>query len=402
MTAAPNIRDSSSIGYVQGLDGIRAIAIVAVMLFHFTAPFAPGLRAAGGGWNVAARASAFGWVGVDVFFVVSGFLIARILSARPVRSRGDYARFLARRAWRLVPAYAACLAVVTAAALLVDPGSKVLRNEWMLWTLTENIVGSFGDRAPVTDGRFSLVHFWSLCVEWHFYLLFPLALAWAGSTLRAAGVLIGMAIVTRAVLFAAGASDNATYGFTFSRIDSIALGCALAAVAESIPWRAIRPAALGGLAAFVAIGVAVAAADPGTSFKASPWMQLAGYSAIALCVAAMLAAVIRTPPARWPVRGLEHPLVAFLGRASYGIYLWHLAFFPSIYAAVSSRVAPVQAAYLATLVASCAFSLAAGIASYALIEVPSVRVRILPPRNPLNPRTDGAARSSPRGPHRWR
>jgi hypothetical protein len=46
--------------------------------------------------------------------------------------------------------------------------------------------------------------------------------------------------------------------------------------------------------------------------------------------------------------------------------------------------------------------LAAGIASYALIEVPSVRVRILPPRNPLNPRTDGAARSSPRGPHRWR
>src|ERR1700744_536810 len=131
-----SIRDASSLRYVTGLDGLRAISMMLVVLFHYTSYFSSSLSGLGGVWSVIVRMASTGWIGVDVFFVISGFLITTPLLKRPVNSIASYSKFIRRRAIRLLPAYVASLLIFTLVALLIDPHTKVLRNEYLLWTFT--------------------------------------------------------------------------------------------------------------------------------------------------------------------------------------------------------------------------------------------------------------------------
>jgi len=157
----PTWPDAEFMNRLPGLDLLRSIAIVWVMLFH---SFIVGGLGPNFEWL-----SRFGWAGVDIFFVLSGFLIGTQV-LRPLQ-RGErlaYGEFYARRAWRILPAFAVVLALYACfAGLREAPG---LQPWWQFATFTLNLLIDYG-----RNQAFS--HAWSLCVEEHFYLVLPL-LAW--------------------------------------------------------------------------------------------------------------------------------------------------------------------------------------------------------------------------------
>ena len=362
----PDIRRQSSLRYVPGLDGVRAIAVSIVMAFHFTAWFAPGLAPLGIGWDLWTRVAKLGWMGVDIFFVLSGFLITRVLEERPLHGLRDYGAFLARRAWRLLPAYVACLLVFNVAALALVPEAKTLRTQWLLWTFTANLWPAFGDRGALVDPFFAFAHFWSLSAEWHFYLLFPWLLRAMRTDQRAGLTLIAVALLTRMAIWSTGQSDNATYAFTFSRVDGFGMGCLVAAYRGELTQGA-RHLALAAATALIGVIMGALMLTP-LSFKGLAWMQLCGYTGIAAAAALFLHAIVHGPREGLLVRVLEwRPLVAW-GRVSYSAYLWHLVFLPGLAMLVARNVGDVRAQYACTALLATAFTVAMAFLSYRFVE----------------------------------
>ena len=141
---------------LHGLDTLRALAILTVMPYHLSNHFPEALR----------PASHFGWMGVDLFFVLSGFLIATQMFQPCLDGRTlDIPTFYARRAYRILPAFFAVLLLyILVPAWREAPG---LQAPWQFATFTENLLIDYR-----TNQAFS--HAWSLCVEEHFYLVLPL------------------------------------------------------------------------------------------------------------------------------------------------------------------------------------------------------------------------------------
>lgn len=365
------IRETSSLNYIPGLDGVRAIAVLLVMLFHFTAGAAPMLAPFGYGWQAFGGIAKLGWVGVDIFFVLSGYLIAKVLETRPVGSLSAYASFIGRRFRRLAPPYIFCLVVFSIVAWAFVPESKVFKNQHLLWTLTANIEGSFGERNPLGDGSFALFHFWSLAVEWHFYLLFPVIIWVAGSVKRAALFLVAVALGCRLAFVHYGLSDNALYAFTLCRIDSLAMGTLLACVNVQAAASARKSVGLIGATAFVALMGCVASGS--VPFKTLTWLQTVGYTAVALSIAMVMFAVVASSCDSRLVAALEQRWLVWIGRASYSLYIWHMVFFPTIFATIAQRGLDPRAQYLATFAVSMLVTFAAGWISFKFVETPFLR-----------------------------
>jgi len=361
---------SSRLSYVYGFDGLRAISVSLVVLFHFTVPFLAGLSES---WffPIAKVLGSVGWVGVDVFFVISGYLIAKILAGANPLSLDGYGGFIKRRAIRLLPAYLACVALVVVLALLFYPDSKVLRNSWQLFGMVANVGLSFWDRQALADPVFAMVHFWSLSVEWHFYLLFPIAVAIFRSIVRASLAIIALAMVTRIVFVALGLSDNATYSFSLCRFDSLAIGALVATFGTSVLKRYWAAFMLLGISAFAVLMSAIVLA--GVPFKALVWVQTWGYSAISAAVGVFIFGLVRAPVESLIVRVLESgPLVA-VGRSSYSIYIWHLVFYPLLLTCIMVRLGlSGSTGYAAFLAISLAVTGILGYASYKFIEQRSI------------------------------
>lgn len=217
---------STETRHLPGLDLLRAVAIVWVMLFH---SFIVG----GLGENFA-WASRYGWMGVDIFFVLSGYLIGSQL-LRPLH-RGEPLRlgaYYARRAWRILPAFAVVLAAyVFFPGLREAPG---LQPWWQFATFTMNVLIDY-----THNQAFS--HAWSLCVEEHFYLAFPLLAGWLcrkPSAARFASactavIMIGIALRTAMWLHDARTDPSRNwfiediYYPTWMRLDGLLIGVMLA------------------------------------------------------------------------------------------------------------------------------------------------------------------------------
>lgn len=166
--------------HLPGLDLLRAIAIVWVMLFH---SFLVGGLGADFAWL-----SRYGWAGVDIFFVLSGFLIGtQVLQALHRSGQLSLAGFYARRAWRILPAFAVVLALYVFFPPLRElPG---LQPGWQFATFTLNLLIDY-ERNPAFS------HAWSLCVEEHFYAVFPLLALGLSRRARAPQVIaLGLALV---------------------------------------------------------------------------------------------------------------------------------------------------------------------------------------------------------------
>jgi peptidoglycan/LPS O-acetylase OafA/YrhL len=225
----------NSTNRLPGLDLLRSIAIVWVMLFHSFL-----LGGLGPNWSWLSR---YGWMGVDLFFVLSGFLIGtQVLAPISQGRRLSFGDFYMRRAFRILPAYLAVLAIY-----LCWPGfgeAAGMEPWWKFLTFTMNLTIDYA-----RNSAFS--HAWSLCVEEHFYWLFPLLAVvllkrpatWK-FVLLSAGVVLG-GIALRAAIWTHGmqADPNMVrnwfvediYYPTWNRLDGLLCGVALAA------WKTFRP-----------------------------------------------------------------------------------------------------------------------------------------------------------------
>lgn len=359
-----NIRKLSSIEYIKGLDGIRAIAVLLVVLHHYLMPFSSYI-AHGFLGNLTMLLAKIGWVGVDIFFVISGYLITQILIKRPVKNFQDYQSFIASRAWRLLPAYLACLLVFTFVAVVLNPNSKVLNYSLSLWTLTTNLQSAFINRTALMDHQFNLVHFWSLALEWHFYLAIPIFLWLFRAYWIVATLLLGVALTTRIIFQKAGFSDNAIYAFTLCRLDAFAMGIFLSISVPKIKQQFVPYFGIAGLL-LLSTTLFTIAVDP-TPYKKIIWLQSYGYSLIAGGFALALFPII-TNQAKSMVRILESKILVGIGRQSYSLYIWHLIFFPFItQTVVGFKLNPFTSIWLILIFASLLSVLATHI-SYRFIE----------------------------------
>jgi peptidoglycan/LPS O-acetylase OafA/YrhL len=308
-------------GHVVALDGLRGVAILLVMVFHMTV--LPGGPLADRLWIGVARS---GWCGVDLFFVLSGFLITGIL--HDSKGAPHYFRnFYARRVLRIFPLYYAVLfvsvAVLPRAPLpFVDQLGSIAGDELWYWTYLSNVaIARHGEfRHQILDIS------WSLAIEEQYYLLWPLVVFLLPRR-ALMGLCIALAVacpLVRAGLRLWGVGPVAAYVLTPARLDPLAVGSFIALAvrggqgfAPLLPWaRRIWPL---GLAAFASIAVF----EPGVSHY-TPVMQTAGYSVLAILFGAWLVLAARPAAGRRASRLLEHPVLTTFGRYSYALYLLHL------------------------------------------------------------------------------
>jgi peptidoglycan/LPS O-acetylase OafA/YrhL len=288
------------------LDVVRGVAIVLALGWHFSRepsgnPVLDALQWPG---------HVFGWAGVDLFFVLSGFLMGQLVLREQSRTGNfDGRRFTARRLLRLWPVLYVFLAVH--AILGTEPVGSYL---WQNALHVQNYTGT------------SLAHLWSLAVEEHFYLLlavlFPLVARRRTSLRVLVGVLVGVLVASlalRGIGVAAGVSDVRLQWRTHFRMDSLAAGVLLAVLRVHAPAtfeRLVRRRWL--WAAATAAGVWFLA-DVG---KSGALGSTLGYTVAYLTGAAFLLLLYGAawvPRAGW----ISRPLAA-LGRYSYGIYIWHV------------------------------------------------------------------------------
>jgi len=318
---APAERLAAPDTYVAALDGVRGIAILLVMFFHTTVLATPIL---GGGhfdqsiWQ-AARA---GWSGVDLFFVLSGYLITGILLDTRGRE-GYFKSFYARRFLRIFPLYYAFLAFVllilpTVAPALVHDVARLRERQMWFWTYLTNI-----GMAIHTDWA-TLPHFWSLAVEEQFYLIWPTVVLLV-SPVRLKWVTIWLfviALAARIGLLMSGARAEAVFLLTPARMDTLAIGALLAVLARDpssagrIPQWSGRAALVGGLALLAIVVMR------GTLEEYDPVVQTAGYTLLAVFFAGVVGSVAGGQSG-WFGRAMEWSPLRYLGRRSYALYVIH-------------------------------------------------------------------------------
>lgn len=218
-------------GHAPALDGLRGLAILMVVFFHAT-PSAPGTTLLG---TVVKSAAEVGAMGVDLFFVLSGFLITGIL----LEAKGSpryFRTFYARRSLRIFPLYYGVLFVSLVLVPLIWPmtsadARRIHQDQGWLWFYASNIKGSLStlDR-PFSAGWYQFDHFWSLAVEEQFYLVWPVLILLMGrrTMMGICVALIAAALALRGCLYWRNDQTAAFYSLTPCRIDELAMGGLLA------------------------------------------------------------------------------------------------------------------------------------------------------------------------------
>ena len=311
---------------VPALDGLRGIAVLLVMVYHFSYA---GSFSSSPVDAAYARVSGVGWMGVDLFFVLSGFLITGILYDSRGRE-GYFSSFYARRVLRIFPLYYAFVLLVLPVAALVgtpDPAHTLGRlHEHLGWYLGYgvNFMLTFygGWKADIL----STSHLWSLAVEEQFYLLWPplVLLLSRRALIRTSAALAVAALLVRVGLLLGGAGEVAAFVLPFARMDALLLGGLVAlGVRELGSVAPLARRAPDVLAVSGVVAVATLASAPARTSYASPWVQTVGYSAIAVFFAALLVTALAAPAgSRW-ARLLRAPSLATLGKYSYALYVFH-------------------------------------------------------------------------------
>ena len=313
------------------LDGVRGIAIAMVMLFHFDFLYHLHFTAADASLplldELVSKTLGAGWSGVDLFFVLSGFLITGILYDAKGPARRFFGSFYARRALRIFPAYYGFLALLVIALPLVgepDPSHRIATALPWYGSYLTNIREAID---PGIRGDVLFVgHIWSVAVEEQFYLLWPaFVFLFSRRTLLwvcAAGVVLALAL--RVSFELADLPSGLGYMLMPARMDALAIGAFIALAARSAGGLStLRSYALPVAAVSGAVVVLLGVLNDGFS-PLDAWVQTAGFSALAFLFGAGLVSSIGLAAASRPHRLLSHPLLRWLGRYSYAAYLLHL------------------------------------------------------------------------------
>ena len=321
---------------LPALDGVRGLAILLVLLLHFASVALPSATS-----PVIGVYKTWGWLGVDLFFVLSGFLITGIL----LDAKGSprfFRTFYARRVVRILPAYYVLLLVMLLLLPALAPGllgmmqPGIYGPDWTYWTHTSNLYFALH---ATSDGP--LGHTWSLAIEEQFYLVWP-ALAFLlsrGGLLRLCVGLVLVAPLARAALLLAGCSPLSIYFFTLTRLDGLVIGAIVASLfrIESAWQRLSGIAPWLGAASMLLLGCCIALKKlwgaPGAVV-----LEATKFTWISLACAALVVLAITTPKTRLLGVALRSGVATFLGRYSYGLYLFHLP----VIAVIGTRFHPLH------------------------------------------------------------
>lgn len=299
--------EAASLPYLPHVDGLRALAVALVIAFH--------------AWPTTLTG---GFIGVDVFFVISGFIITRQLALDMERGSFSYLAFLGRRVRRLIPAAFVCCLLVSAAAIVVlmpDALSSYGESLAAVWTMTANFF--FYDHSGYFDAPSAeapLLHMWSLAVEDQFYLTWPLLLLllFRQLALRPRIIAVTLALGGLSLLHSeltAHTNPGLAFFLPLSRAFELLAGCILALGAPLIapPGARLR-------ASLDVLGLALVA---GSAFALHAGVPFPGLAVVPAIVGSMLliGAGLGGPT---PVsRALSLKPVVLVGRMSYSIYLYH-------------------------------------------------------------------------------
>ena len=313
------------IGYSPSIDGLRAIAVSSVVLYHAYRYLIPS-----------------GLIGVDIFFVISGFVVSASVLSRTFSSPNHlFSFFFARRILRIVPALLVCVLLTTAATIAFIPiaylsdtnlntalASLFGMSNFVLYGATDNYFAPRAELNPFT-------HTWSLAVEEQFYLLFPLITAtllfacprwWSHRT----AILLWSTGTAASVIVATIQSRSdpvAAFYLMPARFWELGLG-----VVTYLFLPRFLPVLCGisrqAIAGFSAAGLAGLAVS---LFFAQSWSANYPFPAVApaaIATAALLVAVVAQPNAKF-ARWLAGPTIVYVGRISYSLYLWHCLLYTS-------------------------------------------------------------------------
>jgi peptidoglycan/LPS O-acetylase OafA/YrhL len=360
--------------HIPALDGVRAIAIVAVLLAH-TLPDVNVTGIVGAAVTAVASAGAFG---VDLFFVLSGFLITGILLDAD-KGTGYFKNFYARRILRLFPLYYTYLLLLMTVVPFVHHMAHSSMpdfsgNWWWYLAYFSNWKNGFAVSDPY------LSHFWSLAVEEQFYLVWPTVvlltprryLAWV------CGLLILSANILRGVWSHDGVYWNQIYRLTVTRWDTLALGALAALAMRSTLWRPLATKAaqwlmILGIGAWLGIAFWQQSID-----WANPTIQTYGatLASIGFTGLTLYAATVNGGAVR---NFLQRPLMLSLGKYSYGMYVIHVLIFMHIewvdayFANILHLPAvPVQ---VATLILSNVVTYMVAALSWRFLEAPILKLK---------------------------
>jgi peptidoglycan/LPS O-acetylase OafA/YrhL len=312
-------KDGGGLAYRPALDGLRALAVLLVLAFH------SGISQFSGGF-----------IGVDLFFVLSGFLVTRLILTDLAAGTFRITDFYGRRVRRLLPA--AVLVLVCVSLLWLTIASPVDRANLIpdvrsaaLYFSNWHFAAVSTDYFARTDNQSPVLHFWSLSVEEQFYLLWPalILLAWLAARRRiryairiialTAAVLATASLVALIATVAAGNNDLAYYG-SHTRAYQLLGGALLAILVDSTRWRekvagwtpgTVRGVQFAGLAVLLVL--------------ATSWISCASsVRGIGAAIGAIgLLAAMEAAPAAGVAKALSLRTLTYLGQISYGIYLWH-------------------------------------------------------------------------------
>jgi peptidoglycan/LPS O-acetylase OafA/YrhL len=358
--------------HIRALDGLRGVAVAAVVLYHFAPDVAPG-----------------GFLGVDLFFVLSGFLITSLLVNEWRGSRRiKFAAFWMRRARRLLPALFLVLGVVALYELLVaDPvdahhvasdglWSAFYLANWHFIASGQSYIQQFLFTAPSP-----LRHMWSLAIEEQFYLVWPLVVFGVGAlaTRRGAAargqdrrfrrylvtacIVLGViSFVRMLTVYEPGADPSRVYYGTDTRAFIVLIGALVGVLSAGVPTVRVGvrrfAVMVAGVLAAVALVVAMATLSTDSEF-----LYRGGYGLIGAAMALVLVAAAQPKPNVLASCFSWRPLVG-LGLISYGVYLWHWP----IGLWIDENNTPFSGVSL--FVVRCLVTLAAALASYYLVEMP--------------------------------
>ena len=384
---APSTRYAGR-GHLKALDGIRGIAILMVLFHH---AFLANVAAGGRSGQLIGYALHYGQFGVDLFFVLSGFLITGILLDTQSDSH-FFKKFYGRRVLRIFPLYYGTLFVLFALTPLMHLNWQGMRLLLLLdlQNFRPALVGNF-----MLAPNLGLFHFWSLAIEEQFYLLWPAAVFFISDrrTLFRTTVALAVASLALRLLLIATGSGSAhdtlaiLHVSTIFRADSLLVGGIIAMLYRSEYWpRTLRLAPPAFFASLVLVALSVllfgANEDRYLTFPYHPsaavfWLRGLRYTVVAIGFGALIVWSLR--PASVVQATFEQPILRFFGKYSYGLYVLHVPILTLILFPLriflrdlthSKGIAVVGSGLLGLCVA-----LAAAVLSFELFEKPFLRLK---------------------------